>query len=1150
MEINNNVNSRSFGLSSFAVDNGTTIFLLAFMILLFGLRAYQSMPKEAFPEASFPTVYINTPYFGNSAAEIENLIARPIEKELTTISGVKDINSTSIQDFSVILVEFDADIDQDIAVRKVKDAVDKAKPELPNDLDTEPTILEVVFSEFPIMAVNISGNYSMDELRTYAEYMQDKIENLREVNKVTLKGALEREVKVNVDLFKMQSLQVSFMDIENAIAQENMSMSAGEIVKNDFRRSLRVKGQFDKVSEIENIIVKSENEKPIYLKDIGTVTYGFEDRTSYARSNGLSVISLDVVKRRGQNVIDAADKIKALLTEERVNLPPDVQLKIFNDISVTTRESVSTLENSIISGVLLVVLVLLFFLGIRNALFVGMSIPLSMLMGILFLNLSGVSLNMVVLFALILALGLLVDNAIVVVENIYRYAQEGASPNEAAKKGAGEVAVPIIASTATTLAAFIPLAVWPGLMGEFMQYFPITLIIVLSSSLFVALVINPVLASRFMKVDKRAATAKGIRRNRNNALLGAGIMIALALMFHFGGTIWLRNLLAIVASVSLINFFLFRPGAFAFQNRVLPAIERSYNRFIGATLKSWRPGGVFGGTILLLIGAIALLVANLPPIEFFPKSDPTYVNVFIDLPLGTDIESTNNTVKRIEEDVKKAVEPYSAIVEEILTQIGEDTSDPMSPPEPGVTPHKARITTSFVTYKDRNGVSTKDVLAAIRESIVGYAGVSLVIDQDTNGPPTGKAINIEIIGEDIDQIAETSREIKAYLDSKKIAGIEELIVDVQLKKPELEINIDREAARRYGLSTGQIASSIRTSVFGKEVSKFKQGEDEYPIVIRLDEKYRNDITALMNQKITYRDQARQGQIVQIPISSVASFEYKTSYNAIKRQDQKRVITIYSNVISGYNANQIVEELKSAMNSYEIAENITYAFTGEQQQQAEDMSFLNNAFMVALFTIFIILVGQFNSIYSPVIIIISIVFSTIGVFIGYALSGNTIVIIFSGVGIISLAGIVVNNAIVLIDYINLLVQRRRQELGYESMLDLSEEDIKAAIIQGGGTRLRPVLLTAITTVLGLIPLATGFNFDFFSLISRLDPQMYFGGDTTAIWGPLAWTVIYGLVFSTFLTLIVVPTMYWLFYKLKFAIERKLFGKKSTVALQDE
>ena len=1132
---------RTFSLSNFAIDNGTSIMILILMIVIFGLRSYTSMGKESYPEASLPTIYINTPYFGNSAAEIENLVARPMEKEIATISGIKNIKSTSIQDFSVILVEFEADEDKDLALRQVKDAVDKAKSELPNDLDQDPSVEEVNLSEFPIMTVNLSGNYALEELKEYAETLQEEFETLREINNVQLKGGLEREVKINVDLIKMQSLQVSFNDVEQAIAQENLSMSAGEISNQNFNRSIRILGEFQNTNEIKNVVVKSEKQRPIYLRDFADVEYGFEDRESYARSNGLPVISLDIVKRKGGNIIDVAAKIRNLIEEKKVLFPPELNIAVFNDTSVYTEESVSTLENSIISGVILVVIVLLFFLGLRNALFVGIAIPLSMLLGILWLDITGTSMNMIVFFGLILALGLLVDNAIVVVENIYRYMQEGYSGPDAAKYGAGEVAMPIIASTATTLAAFIPLAMWPGIMGEFMKYFPITLIAVLTSSLFVALVINPVLTSRFMKVDERSDTKEIRRRRQRNVLIGSGVLLLFSVAFHFGQVNWARNIAVLIALLSTINFFLFRPGTFYFQNRGLPALENIYNRFVKFILKGPGPIIMFGSMIALLIGSFMLLMANMPKVEFFPSGEPQYVNVFVDLPLGSGIEATNTVVKGIEEDVKQALEPFSEIVDEVLTQIGKDTNDPQSPPEPGVTPHKARITTSFVQYKERKGISTADAMQAIRDAVREQPGVSIVIGKDADGPPTGLPISIELTGDDIDQLSSLSKDVIQYLNQQKVPGIEGLKADVNLAKPELEISIDRESARRYGLSTAQIAMALRTSVFGKEVSKFKDGEDEYPIMVRLSEVYRDNVSSLMNQEITFRNQI-SGKIVQIPISAVASYSYSTSYNAIKRKGQKRNITVFSKVLQGYNTNEIVAELKQAMESFEMPRGVTYVFTGEQEQQAEDMAFLNGAFMLALFSIFIILVAQFNSVYSPFIIIISIVFSTIGVFLGYAITGKTIVVIFTGVGIISLAGIVVNNAIVLVDYINLVIQRKREELGVPHMLLLEKSQIKEGIIQGGATRLRPVLLTAITTILGLVPLATGFNMNFFSLMTDLDPLIYIGGNTTSLWGPLAWTVIYGMTFATFLTLVVVPAMYYLAYRLKYLTERNGIQKK--------
>lgn len=1125
---------RQFWLTSFAVDNATSIFLVTFMIFLFGIQGYQKMPKEQFPEVDFPTVFINTPYFGNSASDIENLITRPLEKELQSINGIKNIKSTSLQDYSVITAEFNTGIDLDDAVRKVKDAVDKAKQELPTDLDTEPTVLDINLSEIPIVSVNVSGDFSNDELRNYAEFLEDKIEGLDEISKVELKGALEREVRIDVDLLKMESLQISFSDVENAVKTENLTLSAGEILNNDMRRAIRVVGEFKTVDELEKMIVKSENGKPIFLRDFATVSFGYKEKTSIARSDGFPVISLDVIKRQGENLLDASDKIKVIIEESRKVLPSDLKISLFNDQSVNTRKEVSNLENSIISGVILVVLILLFFLGVRNSLFVGIAIPLSMLMGILFLYLSGVTMNIVVLFGLILALGLLVDNAIVVVENIYRYMQDGYSAWDASRYGAGEVAVPIIVSTATTLAAFIPLAFWPGLIGDFMQYLPITLIIVLSSSLFVALVINPVFTSKYMKVDSFAETAGLSRKRKLNVIYGSLIGLVLTGIFHLTGLNLLRNIFLIAIIANAFSFFLLRPGALGFQLKVLPKLESGYDFFIKKALKI--PVSIFLGTFGLLFVAIILLALKSPKVIFFPNAEPLYINAFVELPLGKDIEATNKTMQEIETRIDQAITPYKGIVEAVLSQIGENTSDPNSPPEPGASPNKARLTVSFVPSEERNGISTWTVMDEIRKSLEeGIPGVQITIAKNADGPATGKPINLEIQGENIDQLIVVSDQVIKYINESGIPGIEELQADIKIGKPELIVEIDREAARRYGISTFDIANAFRTSVFGKEISKYKIGEDEYPMVVRLDEKYRFDVNNLLNQKITFRSPAN-GRISQVPISAVAKVQYSSTYSSIKRKDLDRVVTVYSNVIEGYNANEIVAEIKELMASYPLPADMSYEFTGEQEQQAADMSFLNNAFLVALFAIFLIIVAQFNSVTFPFIIVLSVLFSTIGVFLGYALTGMDISVVFTGVGIISLAGVVVNNAIVLIDYTELLVSKRKKELGLNNQHYLEENEMRDIIVKGGATRLRPVLLTAITTILGLIPLAVGFNINFFTLISDLDANIYLGGDSTAIWGPMAWTVIYGLTFATFLTLVVVPAMYFLVYKINVKIRR--------------
>ncbi len=1134
-----NQHKRTFSLTNLAVDNSTSVFLLTIMIFIFGLFAYEQVPKEQFPEVDLPQVFVNTPYFGNSAADIESLITRPLEKELQSVDGVKTIQSTSIQDFSVITVEFNSDEDVNDATRRVKDAIDIAKTELPTDLDSDPFVQEINLSKLPIVTINVSGDFPPEDLRRYAELMQDELEEVDGISAVNLKGVQEREIEIAVDARRMESLQISFQDIEAAISSENLTLSGGEIVNNGIRRAIRVVGEFEDARELSNTIIKRENQRLVYLRDVASVAFGYEDPTSIARANGLPVISLDIIKKSGENLLSTSELVDETVADLRTRLPQDIDVTYFNNQSTRTRAEVENLENSIISGVILVVVVLLFFLGLRNALFVGIAIPLSMLMGILWIWLTGVTLNIVVLFALILALGLLVDNGIVIVENIYRYMQLGEVSDRAAKFGAGEVAWPIIASTATTLAAFLPLAVWPGIVGEFMKYFPITLILVLTSSLIVALVINPVLASRMMRVDKRAETKRGRRRKVRNTLITAGALMVIGVIGLVVGANWLFNLMLVSTIVTLVYFFLMRPASFVFQDRFLPWLELRYNRLIGFSLRFSKT--MFAGTIGLLLLALVLTYIKPPQLEFFPTADPLYVNAFVELPLGSDIAATDEVAKTLEQRILKMLEPYDNIVEAVLTQVGENTSDPNAPPEPGVTPNKARITVSFVPFRDRNGISTTDVMEEIRKTIRGLPGVKVSVDQNASGPATGKPINLEITGDDVNKLVTLGDDVINYINRQGVPGIEELTADVKLGKPELLVQVNREAARRYGLSTGQIASALRTSVYGKEISTYKLGEDEYPIFLRLDEADRNQVANLLDQRITFRDPS-SGRITQVPISTVANVQYSTTYSAIKRKDLDRVITISSNLLDGYVSNDIIPEIDAAMQNYNLPEGFSYEFTGEQQQQQEDVGFLLGAFVFALFLIFIIIVAQFNSISSPFIILTSVILSTIGVLLGYFFFGGTFSVVFTGVGIISLAGVVVNNAIVLIDYTTLLMREKVEEQGLDKISDLEMSDIRNAIIEGGATRLRPVLLTAITTVLGLIPLAIGFNFDFFSFIANWDGQYFLGGDNTAIWGPMAWTVIYGLVFATFLTLVVVPVMLWLLYKSRRGI-RKVIARYS-------
>ena len=1072
--------NKEFKLSSWAISNKSTVAVITLIVVLGGLLSYTSMPRENFPEIIVPQIYVGTPYPGNSALDVEKLITKRLEKEINSITGVDKITSNSIQGYSSINVEFNFDITPSEALQKVKDKVDiaMADKDFPKDLPTEPSITEMNFSEqMPIMNINLSGDFSMDQLKEYGEHLEDEIEKLAEISSVDIRGIQEKELEVAVDLYKMEASKISFNDIENAIAYENRSVSGGDILENGTRRTVRVVGEFKDPLGVQNIIVKSEKGNIVYLRDIAEVQFKEQEKQSYAREYSQPVVMLDVKKRSGQNLLKAASKIDAIIEESKASVFPDnLVISKTNDQSNDTRTMVADLENSIVLGVILVVAVLYFFLGFRNALFVGIAIPLSMFLSFIILSSIGVTLNTMVLFSLVIALGMLVDNGIVVVENVYRLMDEGMPRMKAAKLGVGEVALPIIASTATTLAAFFPLILWDGIIGKFMQWLPITLIIVLSSSLFVALVINPMLISLYMKIALK----------KDN--------------------------------VTFVN-----------------KLENIYEKFLIKNLKGKKPYAIVVGTFALLFVAIGLMSTFPPKVLFFPNTEAKQVFVFLEYPIGTDIEDTNLLSKRIEADIENHLKKYEKdgenfLVTSVIGQVGEGTSDPSKGQSGGNTPNKARITIDFVKFQDRQGVSSEQVLIDIRNVINNYPGVSIVVDKPADGPPTGSPINLEIKGNDYELILETANNLKAFINAANIPGIEELKLDIDQGKPELLVSVDRQKARRLGVSTGQIGANLRTALYGKEVSTYKDLTDDYPINIRLNEKFRYNRTALLNQKITFRDQG-SGQIKQVPISAIATTKNQSSFSAVKRIDLDRVVTLYSNVLNDYNPTQVNDNIRELITDFEIPKGVNINFTGEQEKQAKEMAFLSKALLIAVSIIFLILVAQFNSATTPIIISISVFLSLIGVLFGLLIFRMDFVILMTMIGIISLAGIVVNNAIVLIDYINLIIARKRKELNLNSSEKLSSSQLLECVVEGGKTRLRPVLLTAMTTILGLLPLALGININFKTLVTELNPNFYIGGENVAFWGPMGWAIIYGLTFATFLTLVVVPILYYLINKIK-------------------
>jgi multidrug efflux pump subunit AcrB len=1125
---------RNFRLTTLSLNNKNTVFLLTFVLALFGLISYIRLPKELFPDIVVPTVLVQTAYPGNSPADIENLITRPIEKEIDGIRGIKKITSQSLQDLSFITVEFNTGIDLNKALQDVKDAVDRAKSDLPDDLLNDPLVKDIDLTEFPIITINLSGDYSTVELRKYAEYLQDEIETFKEISRVDIKGVNDREIRIIADPYKLQSMNLSFRDIETAVTSENISMSGGEVKVNGTARSIRILGEFDNVDEIRNIIVKQVEGEVKYLKDVATVVDGFEDPTNYARLNRHPVVSLQVVKKGGENLLNATDKIFATVDKARKDgfLPVSLQIDYTNDQSELIRMQLSNLENNIIMGVILVVLVLFYFMGVRNALIVGLAIPMSMFISFLVMGLMDIRINMITLFGLILSLGMLVDNAIVVVENIYRFIDKGYNPWEAARQATGEIAVPIIASTATTLAAFFPMAFWTGRIGEFMKMLPIMLIIVLSSSLFVALIIVPVFSASFI----RKKSSEDYTPNRKKIFRVLGVLTAFALLGYLTKQFVVANLLSFGIIIVFLHTVYFYRAERWFQKTFLVWLEDIYSKSLRFALRKKNPWLFFSGTFLLLIFTIFFYQARKPKVDFFPENEPRYINITAELPIGTDIVRTDSVMKTLEYRVDSLLRPYQKIVKNVLTTVGRGLSDKFTGGKDE--PNKGLITINFVDYKDRQGINTSEIMTEISNTFINHVpGVRVSVEKNVMGPPTGKPVNLEISGEDFDMLVHLADTLKSFISHTGIEGIEGLKMDLDVGKPELIVHINREKARRYGLSTQLIAGTIRTALYGRKISDFKVGEDEYPITLRLADRYRNDVSTLLNQTVALNE---KGKITNIPISAVTTISYSNTYGTVNRKNRKRVVTLYSNVMPGYNSNQINAQLKTALAGFTMPPGYSYSFTGEQEDQQESMDFLMRAMLIALSLILIILVTQFNSVIRPLIIMASVVFSTIGVFGGLATFNMDFVVIMTGIGIISLAGIVVNNAIVLLDYIELLKARRRKELGMEENAYLPVDEATTCIIQAGKTRLRPVLLTAITTVLGLISLAVGLNMNFGTLLGKLNPQLYFGGDNVLFWGPMSWTVIFGLTFSTFLTLIIVPVM----YRITILIQKRImefFGK---------
>jgi multidrug efflux pump len=1038
------------------LDHKTSVFVLLFIVVIAGFTSYVNLPVESFPQIKQPVVIVSVPYIGVAPSDMETLVAQPIENKLKEITKIKKMVSSSVEGFTTLTVEFETDMDIDEAVRKVREKVDQAKPDLPADVE-EPFIQEINFENIPIMLVSIVGEQSLVRLKKIAEDLEDKFKQINGVLDVKISGGLEREVKVNLNPARLQYYNLGVNDVIASIQSENTTIPGGSVESGNLKYTVRIPGEFTSIDELKDVVVKTINGFPIYIHDLADVEFGYKDQESYSRLDHRASVTLSIQKRSGENIIRIAEEVKSILKNYEKKLPAKTTYVILADQSKDIRSTVNDLENNIIAGLLLVMGVLYFFMGARNGLLVGIAIPISMLLSFVVISMLGYTLNMIVLFSLILALGMLVDNAIVIIENIYRHHHEGKPLLQAAKEASGEVSTAVFTSTLTTLFAFSPLILWPGVVGEFMRYLPITLIITLSSSLFVAFVFNPVITSSFMKKEKKA-----------EHLLGDKLLK------------WL-----IVHYESTLNW--------ALKNK-------------------WKTVGMAVGGYFIMFIIYGIFNHG---VEFFPDLEPTQAWIKVEAPIGTRLETSDHIVKIIEDRIKNTPD-----MEHFVTEVG-NVSDAFSFGGDAGTPHKSQVTIDF-TERHERGQNSFKTLEEVQDTLTGIPGARIDVTKPQEGPPTGNAVEIQIKGEDFRILEQLSEEIQKKI--RNINGLTELRDNFEKGKPELRIRIDREKAALLGLNTAQIASTIRTAINGTEASQYRIGQDEYDITVRFSQDFRKSYTDLLNLTIFHEG-------THIPLANFATVEFSAGLSNINHVDGDRVITITADAF-GRSSAEVLADVKERLKGLSLPEEYSLIYAGQNTEQQAASDFLGRAFMIALLLIFFVLVTEFNSITLPFVIMISVLLSFFGVFFGLLITFKPFGIIMTGIGIISLAGVVVNNAIVLIDYIQQLRQKGMEKID--------------AIIQGGKVRLRPVILTAVTTILGLIPLTAGINIDFIGLLKGdFSKFVQFGVESSQWWSNMGVAVIFGLLFSTALTLIVVPVLYYMLSDVVDAILAKIGWRKEEV-----
>ncbi len=1040
-------------ITNMAIDRAITVFVLMLIVVFMGFSSYRALPREASPDVKIPYVIVMAPYFGTSPSDMENLVTRKIEQQLKGLADLKEMTSTSAEGMASIVLEFTTDVEMSDALQKVRDAVEMAKPDLPQDVREDLTIREISSSDWPIMQIAMSADYDPVELKHVAEDLQEEIERIEGVLSVDLSGGIEQEVRIDVDPELLKYYGVSLWDLQDAVRFENVTIPGGDLGLGTYDYQVRVPGEFESVDVIPDILVNPGEPTPVYIKDVADVSLGLKDRETISRLNGVEAVTLSVTKRSGENVIRIAEEVRALLGDFEERVPEGTEITVTGDMSVFIQDMVSELENNILSGLILVVAVIFMFLGVTNSIFIALAIPFSMLISFIVLRATGVTLNIVTLFSLILALGMLVDNAIVIVENIFRFRTRGEGADSAARAATHQVSGAVIASTLTTLCAFGPLVFWPGIMGEFMRYLPITVIIVLTASLFVALVFNPVLCARFMRVPKEAQQGKRFGDR----------LLALGMRPYTPTLTW------------------------ALRNKTLVIVS------------------MFG----LLVVTVVLFGRYNAGVELFPDTDPTFAYVNLEAGSGTRVEVTDSYMKQIEPEVAKLRD-----LKTYVTEVGTGGTGGLGPGSSAS--HLGVVSIEFIKQEYREG-NSREELAKLRTRLKDFTGGQLIIEKQEEGPPTGKPVTIEISGDHFPTLGSLAEQVKERI--RDIPGLVDLDDDYDRGRPEIRVRPNLEKAARLGLRTMDLASTIRTAIHGEDVSTYRVGEDEYDIVVRLAETARRSVEDLEDLTVFYEGR-------HIPITAFADVTYDTGLGAIQRKESQRMVTVTADAATGFNGNALLAEAQRRLADFPLPAGYHIDYAGESEDQEEAQAFLSEAFVIVIALIALVLVTQFGSVTVPLVILSSVLLSLIGVLAGLLVMDMPFGIIMTGVGVISLAGVVVNNAIVLLDY----VIKLRTEKGLE---------MYEALVRAGQTRFRPVTLTAVTTVLGLVPLTFGLSVNFGNLFrGDFDHALIIGGESSQWWGSMGIAVIWGLGVATFLTLVVVPTMYAAIEEIKVWVRRAI------------